>query len=329
MNSPAPELPPTRTWRDIAQPVRPRAMSSAGRWRLTLTIIRTVVMGAVVGGLAWAGWTVTAALGGDARHVPAAAKAVPMRPPELQTDHDGVLDAAWLVRTLALPKGASLMELDLARLRDRVLADRQVETATLARHFPDRLLVKITERTPIARVRVDLPDGGRSDVLIARDGVGFIGTGFDPAGIATLPWLSGAPLARDGSGFRVGADVAPLARLLADAQFAAPHLYRDWHSVSLAHLADDREIEVTVKNGLAVVFSAHGGFFLQLANLDYIAHRLARSPGVRAPRIDLSLGRDVPVQGEPVPAAQVKLRRGASASATLLTVFSSPLSSSH
>jgi hypothetical protein len=323
MTPESPEIPQTRSWRDIAQPVRPRAMSRGGRWRLTLAVARTLVTGAVIGGVAWGAWTIAGAVSGDARAVPAAAKAVPLRAPELKTDRDGVLDAAWLARALALPKGVSLMELDLGRLRARVLADRQVETAVLTRHPPDRLVVKITERSPIARMRVDLADGGQRDVLIARDGAGFLGTGYDPAGLATLPWIAGAPLARDGLGFRVGGDVEPLARLLADAQFAAPHLYREWHSVSLAHLAADRELEVTMKSGLVVVFSAHGGFFLQLAKLDYVADRLARAPGVNPPRIDLSLGRDVPVTSEPVVPAQVRLRRGAPATPALFSVFSS------
>ncbi len=314
-------LPAARTWRDIAQPVRPRAMSNGGRWRLALSVARTAGLGIILGTIVWGGWTIAAVVSGNPRDIPSAAKAVPMRAPELRTDRDGVLDREWLARTLALPKGVSLMELDLGRLRDRVLSDLQVRTATLTRHFPDRLVVKISERSPIARVRVALRGGEQRDVLIARDGVGFFGTNYDPAGIATLPWLNGVTIASDGLGFRIGGDVEPVARLLADAQFAAPHLYRDWQSVSLAHLALDRELEVTMKNGAAVVFNAQGGFFLQLSELDYLVDRLARLPGISSPRIDLSLGRDVPVTAEPMVSTAIKLRGAKSGTSALLSVF--------
>ena len=323
MNPEPPNLPPVRTWRDIAQPVRPRAMSSGGRWRLALSIGRTIGLGALLGTVAWGGWSIVAAVKGDSRAMPAAAKAVPMRAPELQTDRDGVLDAAWLNRTLALPKGVSLLELDLMRLRERVLADLQVKTATLTRIFPDRLIVRITERSPIARGRIVLKGGEQRDVLIARDGAAFFGTGFDPAGIATLPWLAGFSFAPDKLGFRAGCDVEPVARLLGDVQFAAPHLYRNWQSVSLARLVSDRELEVTMKNGVVVAFSAKGGYFLQLAKLDYVVERLARLPGGSMPaRVDLTLGREVPVMAEPVAAAQVKVRGQRNGPDPLFSVFS-------
>ena len=115
-----------------------------------------------------------AALQENPRKIPATAKAVPMKPPELKTMRDGVLDDAWLARTLEIPPGASLMELDLEKLQARVLADRQVLTANITRLFPDRLIVQVTERMPIARIRVDLGVVQR-DLLVARDGVLFFG----------------------------------------------------------------------------------------------------------------------------------------------------------
>ena len=54
-----------------------------------------------------------------------------------------------------------------------------------------------------------------------------------------------------------------------------------------------------MKNGTKALFSAKGSFFVQLANLDEIVERLARIPGARA-RVDLTLGREVPVTVETV-----------------------------
>jgi cell division protein FtsQ len=233
------------------------------------------------------------------KKIPAAAKVVPVKPPELKrTAQEGVLDNAWLARTLELPPGVSLMEIDLDKLRERLLVDQQVLTASLRKIFPDRLEVQVTERMPIARVRVKLGVVER-DLLVARDGVLFFGTGFDPAMIKTLPWLDGISVASDGADFRPIANMDIVARLLAEAQFSAPHLYQFWQSVSLARLESDREIEVTTKNGTKALFTAKGGFFMQLAHLDNIIDRLSGLRGARA-RIDLTLGREVPVTVEPI-----------------------------
>ncbi|HEX3731302.1 MAG TPA: cell division protein FtsQ, partial [Opitutaceae bacterium] len=111
------ELPASRNWRDIPQQVKPRAMSSGGRRRLLLAA------------LGWAGGlTAAAALGAGVWLVseswrnPASipgAKPMPIRDIAL-VDPDGVLDHSWLVRTLALPPGATLGSLDLAKLRARI-----------------------------------------------------------------------------------------------------------------------------------------------------------------------------------------------------------------
>lgn len=306
----------TRSWRDIPQPVKPRAMSRGGRWRLVMAGVRATLLVALIGTVAWSAYLVFSALREDPKRVPATAKAVPMKAPELETMRDGVLDRAWLARTLELPAGTTLLELDLGKLRDRILSDRQVITATLTRRFPDRLLVEITERMPIARLRVPLGDSPR-DFLVARDGVIFEGHGFDPTLLKTLPWLDGLKVTPDGADFRPIPHMDVVARLLADAQFSAPHLYQSWFSVSLARLERDRELEVTTKSGTKALFTEKDTFFVQLARFDHIVESLARIPGAYA-SIDLTLGRDVPVKVERTPSAE---NRGPPAAALAPSYF--------
>lgn len=293
MNHALINAPAARSWREIPQPVKARAMSNGGRWRLVMAGVRTVALTLLLGSFLWGAWLVLSALREDAKHVPASAKAVPMKAPELQTMRDGVLDGTWLARTLELAPGVTLLELDLQKLRERVLSDRQVMTATLTRRFPDRLIVQVTERMPIARVRV-VVGVVQQDLLVARDGVLFPGYGYDVAMLRTLPWLDGVVVARDGAAFQSIPNMEVVARLLADAQFSAPHLYHQWQSVSLARLEADREIEITTKDGTKGLFTAKGSFFMQLARFDNIVDRLARQPDIRA-SIDLTLGREVPV----------------------------------
>src|SRR5205823_3256628 len=98
--------PAARSWRDIPQPVKPRAMSRGGKWRRAMAATRVVLlaafMSAAVGG---ALWIVTTSMTNSS--VPAVAKSGPMKTPELRTTRDGVLDNAWLERTLALPANTS------------------------------------------------------------------------------------------------------------------------------------------------------------------------------------------------------------------------------
>jgi len=285
-------LPQARSWRDIPQPVKPRAMSREGRWRLLTSALRVVGVAAVVLALAWGGWIVTDVLRESPKKLPAVATAVPVRHFDLRTD--GVLDGTWLERALALPKAASLMELDLEQLQARLLAHGQVTAASLTRQFPDTLVAQIAERSPVARVMAAADGGEAKALLVARDGVVFDGVGFDPAMVATLPWLDGVKLLRQGGEILPIEGMAPAAELLAKARLEADHLYQMWSVVSLARLQSDREIEVRTKQGTLLVFDADGDLFRQLAKLNYQWETFANL-AMPPTKIDLSLGREVAV----------------------------------
>ena len=285
-------------------------MSQEGRWRLTLSGLRATGVVVVAAGLVWGGWIVADVLQESPKKLPAIAAAVPVKNFELSTD--GVLDKPWLQQTLALPKGAALMELDLEQLRARLLIHGQVATANLTRKFPDTLVVKLTERSPIVRLRVRADNGDERTLLVARDGVFFDGAGFDEAKVAALPWLDGVKPVRQGDGFRPIDGMVVAAELLAKAQFEAGHLYANWHSVSLARLDSDREIEVRTKQGTLVVFGADGDFRVQLARLNYQVEQF-EARKLAAARIDLSLGREVVVALAQPPSAPASAPAGVAA----------------
>lgn len=299
-------------------------MSRGGKWRLAGAITRSAAAAAFGIALAWGGWMIVRALQQNPRTMPAAARAVPMKAPVLKSD--GVLDrdGAWLARVLALPKDASLMELDLPRLQVRVLGEGQVLTASLTRHFPDTLVVQITERSPVARVMTEI-GGVRHELLVARDGVVFAGTGHGADLLATLPWLDGVALKMKDGQFQRVAGMAVLNDLLAKAQLEAGHLYRTWHIVSLARLESDREIEVRTRTPLAaiVVFRAPGDFLGQLAKLNFLWEQSLAQPPAGTLRIDLSLGRQVPVMIEPAVDAPVRAAGARPAPARSFSLLSS------
>jgi len=232
----------------------------------------------------------------------AAGRVPPVR--ELLLSTDGVLDRAWLARALALPKNATLMDLDLGQLRARLLASGQARTAAIIRKFPSALAVSISERSPVARLLT--PAGGDTPpmLLVARDGVAYDGAGYNPAMVDSLPCLEGVNLARRGGGFAPIEGMDTVADLLSRAQLDAEPIYRTWQTVSLARLASDGEIDVLTRDGLKVIFGTQEPFFRQLAKLDLLLDAAAGKPDQVVREINLSLGGQVSVAIGAAPAPQ-------------------------
>ena len=292
--------PPSRTWRDIPQQVKPGAMSRGGRRRVAIGAWKLAAGAAAVGCAAWGLWEVAAVLQGNPAALPSSAKPVPIRAAELATD--GVLDRAWLAQTLALPKSATLMGLDLEKLRLRLLADAQVRSAEITRKFPDTLAVRISERSPVARVMAQFGADAPRALLVSRDGFAFPGTGFDPAMVATLPWIDGVKLVRRGDAIEPIGGMETVSKLLANAKFEAGRLYNSWHKVSLERLAQDGEIEVWTRDGLKIVFGANEDFLRQLARLNIVLESAGANPVPPLHEVNLALGSQVPVAFGPAAA---------------------------
>lgn len=280
------ESPPNaRSWRDIPQQLKPRAMSAGGRrrvWRHSLRSVMVVLALVLIGVVAWGVSEALREQGpGSAARV---ADATPVKEIALATD--GVLDRAWITRTLALPKAATLMELDLDLLRERLLASGQVRSATVARKFPSTLAVTLAERMPVARIMAQFADGATRELLVARDGFVYAGAGYDPAIVNSLVWLDGLKLVRSRDRFQPIVGMEPVADLLAKARNEAPHLYASWKSVSLARLASDNELVVNSTVVETIVFSVQVDFFRQLALLDVLV-----DTGQPLREVNLAIGR--------------------------------------
>jgi cell division septal protein FtsQ len=294
-------LPITRSWRDIPQEVKSRSMSRSGRRRHALALVKMIGGAGLAGGLVWGAVELVTTIELNPKEIAQAAQSVPVKNLELVSDQ-GALDRAWLASTLALPKGATLMELDLTKLQAKILANSQVRTAVLTKAFPDKLTVAIVERTPIARLKAQLHPGELRDYLVARDGMLFDGIGYDEDQRATLPWLDlgDAKLTRRGEGFAPIEGMAVVADLLAKAKAEAEHLYRTFLVVSVARLATDDEIEVRTSEMTQVIFTTRDDFFRQLAKLDRVRDEFRPTPEMPLAKVDLSLGQ-FPVVAGPVP----------------------------
>lgn len=295
-----PPLPPGRSWRHIRQEVTPLAMSRQGRRRRLAMWFKAGALAGVAAATGWGAYAIVHSWTTDRAALASAVHSEPVR--EIVRLTDGVLTTDWVVQTLALPKSASLMTLDLPALRDRLLAQSQVHVAVLTRKFPDTLVVTLQERTPVARVQAADGSGQAKQLLVAKDGVVYDGLNYDKQMLAGLPWLDGLRLVKSATGYEPVAGMADVAALLGTAQLEAPHLYREWLIVSLARLAGHDEIVVKAQELPEIVFSRKRDFFKQIAQLDTVldaARRLESKPALLS--VNLALEGQVPVrlQGTP------------------------------
>jgi cell division septal protein FtsQ len=285
-------MPETRSWREIPQQVRPRAMSSEGRRRVAMGAMRGVTGALAIGIVLWGAWAMTAELRENSAAMPDAAKSDRVRSLIIITD--GVLDQNWLAKTLSIPPDATLIGLDLTQLHSKLVADSQVASAAIERNFPDRLTVRISERSPVARLMAQAGSGAPTMLLVSRDGIAFQGTGFDPAMVATLPWIDGVRIARVGKAFTPIDGMKAVSDLLATAKLEAEELYRTWKVISLARLSTDGEIDVHTSSGMKVTFGSREDYLRQIARLDLLVDS-DTDPTRPIRTVNLALGSQVPV----------------------------------
>jgi len=283
--------------------------------------VKFALLCAVLFAGAWAGFELYATWESNPERLKDPVKVVPLKQVVFATD--GALTRAWLDQALALPRNASLMTLDLAALERRLLASGQVRSVVLRRRFVDNTLVVSTqERTPVARVMVQVGESTPGLRLVAADGVVYEGVGYERPALEPLPWLAGLKLRRAAAGgFEPIAGMDKVAALLAAAESLVPQLRADWQVVSLARLASDQEIEVRSREIPQIIFDARGDIPRQLAKLDYVIDTLHAHGAPPMARVNLALGSQVPVELQetaplqparsalPGPASQPKSRR--------------------
>ncbi|MEV4657597.1 FtsQ-type POTRA domain-containing protein [Micromonospora sp. NPDC049301] len=186
----APRRGPVRRWqlvragRDAVPPSTRRFMARARQRRMRAALPWAVAAGvlAVVGLVAW---TVlgTGLFGVREVRVDGADLVTPVQ----------VHDAAGVA------DGVPLARVDLDAAARRVGALPPVERATVSRDWPDALVIRVTERTPVAAV-----PQGEAFALIDRTGVAFRTVAERPAG---LPVVKVVRPAADDPGTRAGLEV--------------------------------------------------------------------------------------------------------------------------
>lgn len=278
-------------------------MSSTGRKRMMFATAKSISALVLTCACLWGGYEVFSLWQENPAKVKSPVKSSPVKQIALRGENL-ILTQDWVARTLALPKTADLMELDLMALRDRLLASGQVKTAVVTRKFPDTLVVSIEERSPVVRVNAKFGESEAETFLVARDGVVFKGACYKDEVLSALPFLAGIALKRaDGKLLPIDG-MGAVADLLNTARADAPNLYRTWSIVSLEKFGVDGQIVVQATDAKEVIFGTRDDFRKQLARLDYILDESKTQPAALPIKaINLAVGGDqVPVSFEVPPA---------------------------
>jgi len=271
-------------------------MSRRGHRRRLIAWTKVSMLVLVLGAVAWGGYELVHSWSTDRAGLARAVHSEPVK--EIVVITDGVLNQKWATGVLNVPKGSSLMGLDLAALREKLNAFGQVRFAVLTRSFPDTLVVTLQERTPVARIQASEGLGQMRQLMVAKDGTVYEGIGYDRPLVASLPWLDGVRLVRavSGPGFAPIAGMEDVSALLTAAQLHAPHLYRSWMVVSLERLALADEIQVKAQDVEKIVFSRRRDFFKQIAQLDYVIDASHVLPEPNLQSVNLTYEGQVPVR---------------------------------
>jgi hypothetical protein len=287
--------PPGRSWRTIRQEVSAPAMSRRGRRRQVGSWLKVTFLSVSVALAGWGVFTIAHSWSTDRAALAKAVHSAPVKDVMLITN--GVLTQKWTTGVLALPPATSLLAVDLPGLRDKLLSHGQVQSAVLTRDFPDKLVVTLQERTPVARIQASEGLGLTRQLLVAKDGMVYEGLNYDKDLLASLPWLDGVRLVKSGQGYAPIAGMADVSNLLTTAQLEAAHLYRGWLVVSLARLAVADEIIVKARDVPQIVFSRKRDYLKQIAQLNYVVTEAARVlPEPSFQSVNLTLEGQVPVR---------------------------------
>lgn len=206
-----------------------------------------------------------------------------------------VLAEEEILRLAGVKGGEDLFAVDLFAVRDRVRANMYVQEVSVKRDVPDRIVIRVTERTPAALL------AGEPALYLDREGIVL-----PPArsrSLFDLPVISGA-----GAGARLAPGsparhpaVAEALDILATAERIGDDAYR---RISEVRLDGERDIILyTAESGVPVVFG-RGDVAVKLAKFEAFWREVVRPVGAFALEyVDLRYRDQVVVRWKQAPPA--------------------------
>ncbi len=278
------------SWRGIRQSARQVKVSRFAKQRYLKLVCRTVAVAVLLAALGGAAWGAFRLIEEGSKKITSIIPSSPVEIIEVVTD--GVIPEEWVLNRIDLPDEIPLMEVDIHAIKNDIERHRQVRRAVVSRRLPNKLQIQMEERMPMMRLAARDTEGRRANLLVAEDGMVYQGVGYNRSFLASLPYISGVQLRREGGGFRRLEGMEPVAELLGLARSEAPDTYSSWKEVScrdlpLIRIRSDEISEIVFRNE---------DFSEQLKRLQsLVLYQRREMSGIHYDRVDLSLGRDADV----------------------------------
>jgi cell division protein FtsQ len=206
---------------------------------------------------------------------------------------NGLMSPRLATQATGLNAATNLMDVDLKNIRQKLVDMPRVKSATVERRLPDRLVVSVEERLPIAWILCEKQGlrQSRNGILIDRDGIAFrcedllreylVLPGIQ---VTTLP----APVV---VGERL--DHPPIEAALAVMAALSQREGKSSQAVRAVSIPNDWTVHCKTTSGITLTFHAEG-VPEQLERLRVI-EGIARRRGRQIASVDLQMKRNVPV----------------------------------
>lgn len=158
-----------------------------------------------------------------------------LAPAKVQFTGMKTLTSKELIEQLNTMGAKTWMQFDCVAASSLLSSIPVVEDAVVDKHFPDRVVIQITERIPVAKTIVTV-DGRSMPVQIDKNGVLFPTTTGNSIADTTIPLVSGIPVNRVQNGMRIHEKYRPLMEQIASIR-----------SLSQNYFAAVSEIQVVTK----------------------------------------------------------------------------------
>jgi cell division protein FtsQ len=207
------------------------------------------------------------------------------------TEGNRIVTKESILKLAAVPMNKRLEDVDLAAIRNRVLQSPFVKEASVHRDFPDRVLIRVEERVPVAAIA--------AEKLYYVDGEGQILPGVQSEFVFDLPVITGASLVQEcRPGKRIThPTLLEALRVVMVAEQIANTLYR---RISEIHLQTNGELLLyTAEFGIPVSFG-RGNLVEKLTLLEGFWTTVVNSQGGQTLRaVDVRFADQVVARWEP------------------------------
>lgn len=183
-----------------------------------------------------------------------------------------------VVAAAGVPLGTPLVRVDSGTVARRVEGIRQVATASVTRQWPDRLVIKVTERVPVLAVRMA---GGGYD-LVDPDGVIVRWAKTRPAGLPLLhTTVTGRALRGDPGVLAVAKVIRELDPWLAR-RVASANAVRVLAGAGISGVAAE-QVTLDLRDGKTVLWGDPGNAVRKNREIAILLGKAPHSIDVRAP----------------------------------------------